>query len=139
LQTVGDELRLRQLFLNLLDNAVKYTPPGGRVWLEAWEEKAQAVVQVRDTGIGIPPEYLPHLFERFFPVDKARSREVGGSGLGLSICKWIVDGHGATITFDSQPGAGTTVQVRLRGGPREAKPTSGAGARHPLAVRERSR
>jgi signal transduction histidine kinase len=109
----GDDLRLRQLFLNLLDNAIKYTGPGGRVWLEAWEEKGQPVVQVRDTGIGVAAADLPHLFERFFRVDKARSREVGGSGLGLSICKWIVDAHGGTISVVSRPGDGTSFRVRL--------------------------
>jgi signal transduction histidine kinase len=116
LQAHGDELRLRQLFLNLLDNAVKYTGPGGRVWLEAWEEAGQPVVRVRDTGIGIAPGDVPHLFDRFFRVDKARGREAGGSGLGLSICKWIVDAHGGTISVESQPGGGTSFGVRLPAG-----------------------
>jgi signal transduction histidine kinase len=113
LHACGDDLRLRQLFLNLLDNAVKYTGPGGRVWLEAREESGHPVVQVRDTGIGVAAADLPHLFERFFRVDKARSRDVGGSGLGLSICKWIVDAHGGTISVESRPGNGTSFRVRL--------------------------
>jgi signal transduction histidine kinase len=128
LQVYGDELRLRQLFLNLLDNAVKYTGPGGRVWLEAWAEEGQPMVQVRDTGIGVAPEDLPHLFDRFFRADRARRREgepigrpsgrlpVSGSGLGLSICKWIVDAHGGTISVESQPGGGTSFRVRLPAG-----------------------
>jgi signal transduction histidine kinase len=112
-ETWGDELRLRQLFLNLLDNAVKYTGARGRVNLEAASEGAQVVVHVRDTGIGIPPAALPHIFERFYRVDKARSREIGSSGLGLAICKWIVDAHDATIEVESAPGEGTCVTVRL--------------------------
>jgi signal transduction histidine kinase len=116
LPVYGDELRLRQLFLNLLDNAVKYTGPGGHVWLEAWEEGGQPVVQVRDTGIGVAPADMPHLFDRFFRVDKARGREVGGSGLGLAICKWIVDAHGGTISVESRPGGGTSFRVRLPAG-----------------------
>jgi signal transduction histidine kinase len=112
----GDELRLRQLFLNLLDNAVKYTGPAGHVWLEAWEEGGQPVVQVRDTGIGVAPADMPHLFDRFFRVDKARGREVGGTGLGLAICKWIVDAHGGTISVESRPGGGTSFRVRLPAG-----------------------
>jgi signal transduction histidine kinase len=116
LPAYGDELRLRQLFLNLLDNAVKYTGPGGHVWLEAWEEGGQPVVQVRDTGIGVAPADMPHLFDRFFRVDKARGREVGGTGLGLSICKWIVDAHGGTISVESRPAGGTSFLVRLPAG-----------------------
>lgn len=118
----GDELRLRQLFLNLLDNAVKYTPPGGRIWLEAWEEGSSqvepplCVVEVRDTGVGIAEEDLPHVFERFFRADRARGRSsVGGSGLGLSICHWIVTAHGGTIELKSRPGAGSCFRVRLPG------------------------
>jgi signal transduction histidine kinase len=116
LPAYGDELRLRQLFLNLLDNAVKYTGPGGHVWLEAWEEGGQPVVQVRDTGIGVAPADMPHLFDRFFRVDKARGREIGGTGLGLAICKWIVDAHGGTISVESQPAGGTSFLVRLPAG-----------------------
>jgi heavy metal sensor kinase len=90
----GDTGRLRQVFYNLLDNAIKYTPEGAtiEVWSEARDRNA--LVRVRDTGIGIPAEHLPHVFERFYRVDKARSREQGGTGLGLSIAKTIVNAHG---------------------------------------------
>jgi signal transduction histidine kinase len=117
LEARGDELRLRQLFLNLLDNAVKYTPPGGRIWIEAKAEEAPGaswcVVEVRDTGMGIAPEDQPHLFDRFFRADKSRGREAGGVGLGLAICHWIVTAHGGAIEVESAPGAGATFRVRL--------------------------
>ena len=82
----GDPDRLRQLFFNLLDNAIKYTPPGGRVTVEAEPSHGQVRVTVTDTGIGIPGEHLPHVFERFYRVDSSRSPETDGNGLGLAIC-----------------------------------------------------
>jgi len=101
------------LFLNLVDNAIKYTPEGGRVTLSWRREDGWVRVDVSDTGVGIPPEDLPHIFERFYRVDKARSRERGGTGLGLSIAQWIAHAHGGRIEVESQVGQGTTFTVWL--------------------------
>ncbi len=108
-----DESLLLQLLLNLLDNAIKYTPAGGTVRANWALEGESAFVTVSDTGIGIEPEHVPHVFERFYRVDKARSRSEGGTGLGLAISRWIVDAHGGEITVASTPGHGTSVTVRL--------------------------
>jgi signal transduction histidine kinase len=110
---LGDEDRLKQLLLNLVDNGIKYTQPGGAVRLSLAQENNWAQLTVSDTGIGIPAEDLPHIFERFYRVDKARSRAQGGSGLGLAIAQWIVQAHGGTIQVESTPGVGTTFRVRL--------------------------
>jgi heavy metal sensor kinase len=109
----GDESRLRQVFYNLLDNAIKYTPEGGKIDIQLSKRNHAAVVSLRDTGMGIPPEHLPHVFDRFFRVDKARSREQGGTGLGLSIVQSIVAAHGGNIELSSAPGKGTTCTVTL--------------------------
>jgi heavy metal sensor kinase len=109
----GDEARLRQVFYNLLDNAIKYTPEGGTVEVRVEGRDRSAVVAVRDTGIGIPAEHLPHVFERFYRVDKARTRAEGGTGLGLSIARSIVAAHGGAIELDSAPGRGTVCTVTL--------------------------
>jgi heavy metal sensor kinase len=109
----GDAARLRQVFYNLLDNAIKYTPEGGTVEVALSQRDGAAVVTLRDTGIGIPPEHLPHVFERFYRVDRARSREEGGTGLGLSIVRSIVAAHGGQIELASAPGRGTTCTVTL--------------------------
>jgi heavy metal sensor kinase len=111
----GDGERLREVFYNLLDNAIKYTPEGGEVEVRCGRAGRGAAVTVRDTGLGIPPEHLPRVFDRFYRVDKARSREQGGTGLGLSIARSIVTAHGGTITLDSTPGRGTTCTVTLPG------------------------
>ncbi|NOZ70399.1 MAG: HAMP domain-containing protein [Chloroflexi bacterium] len=110
---MGDADRLRQLLVNLLNNAVQYTPPGGKIELslECLGEEAQ--ITVRDTGQGIAPEDLPHIFDRFYRADKARSRTKGGTGLGLSIVRWVVDAHRGEIEVESTPGEGTTFRVRL--------------------------
>ena len=112
-QVTGDSDRLKQLILNLVDNAVKYTPAGGQVFLSLHKDAGYAELTVRDTGIGIPEEDLPFIFDRFYRVDKARARAHGGSGLGLSIARWIVDVHKGTLTVDSKVGEGTTFTVRL--------------------------
>lgn len=112
-QVLGDEGRLRQVFINLLDNALKYTPEGGTVTVRLGKRDLSATVAVEDTGIGIPPEHLPHVFDRFYRVDKARSREEGGTGLGLSIAQSIVKTHGGTIEIASFPSKGTVCTVRL--------------------------
>jgi heavy metal sensor kinase len=109
----GDGGRLRQVFFNVLDNAIKYTPPGGRIDVRVERQGPDVVATVRDTGVGIPPEHLPHVFDRFYRVDKARSREQGGTGLGLSISRSIVAGHGGRIDLESLPGQGTTCTVTL--------------------------
>ena len=108
----ADRVMMEQLFINLLDNALKYTEQGG-VTIAAMREGGQAVITVSDTGIGIPAEHLPRLFERFYVVDKSRSRKLGGTGLGLSIVKHIVLLHGGTIDVTSAPGQGTTFTIRL--------------------------
>jgi heavy metal sensor kinase len=113
----AEPARLRQVFYNLLDNAIKYTPAGGAVTVRADRRGAEAVAVVADTGEGIPPEHLPRVFDRFYRVDKARSREQGGTGLGLSIAQSIVAAHGGRIELDSTPGRGTTCTVRLPAGP----------------------
>jgi heavy metal sensor kinase len=116
-QVYGEETRLREVFYNLLDNAIKYTPEGGKVEVELSRQGQAAVVRLRDTGIGIPEEHLPRVFDRFYRVDKARSREQGGTGLGLSIAQAIVTAHGGRIDLASAPGQGTTCTVTL---PQEA-------------------
>ena len=110
-----DRSRVRQLALNLIENAVKYTPAGGRVSVELGSNDGRAVFTVADTGIGIAPGDLPHVFDRFWRADSARTRtsERAGAGLGLAICKWIAEAHGGTIDVQSRPGRGTTFTVGL--------------------------
>jgi len=119
----GDETRLMQLLFNLTDNALKYTPAGGTVTVSVQRQGVDALLAVADTGIGIAAEHLPHLFERFYRVDKARSRTEGGSGLGLAICDWIARAHGGRIEVASVPGQGSTFTVRLplAGNPRASQ------------------
>lgn len=109
----GDKIRLRQLFLNLIDNAIKYTPPKGKVSLTVERQNGFAKVQVRDTGIGIQKEEQDKIFDRFYRVDRARSRELGGSGLGLSIAKAVVELHHGRIEVKSEPKRGSTFSVFL--------------------------
>ena len=113
LQFRGDEELLRRLILNLLDNAIRYTPPGGRVEAGLESEDGQVRMQVADTGIGIPEEAAPHIFERFYRADKARSRQDGGFGLGLAIVKWIAESHHGAVSLSSRAGAGTAFTVTL--------------------------
>ncbi|MBN1967227.1 MAG: HAMP domain-containing histidine kinase [Anaerolineae bacterium] len=109
----GDQDRLKQLLLNLVSNAINHTPEGGTLTLSVWPEGRQALVTVADTGEGIPAEDLPHIFDRFYRVDKARARKGGGTGLGLSIAQWIAEAHGGFITVESAIGSGTTFTVSL--------------------------
>jgi two-component system phosphate regulon sensor histidine kinase PhoR len=110
----ADRDRLAQILINLVDNAVKYTPEGGRVTIGAHAvESGRVEVTVADTGVGIPPADLPRITERFYRVDKARSRELGGTGLGLAIVKHLVLAHGGELAIESEPGRGTTVRVTL--------------------------
>jgi heavy metal sensor kinase len=120
-RVAGDEGRLRQVFINLVDNAVKYTPAGGLVTVRVGQQDHAAVVTVADTGVGIPAEHLPHVFERFYRVDKARSRAEGGTGLGLSIARSIAQAHSGQIEMASTPGRGTVCTVTLPRAP-ELKP-----------------
>ena len=109
----GDADRLKQLLLNLLDNSLKYTPSEGRISVTLKRSPSEALLTVRDTGVGIPPQDLPHIFDRFYRADPARSRDPGGTGLGLAITKWIVDQHEGDIFVESAVGRGTTVTVHL--------------------------
>ena len=116
---VGDRARIEQVLINMVSNAIKYTHDGGRIRMTAGQDGNEVWCTVRDNGIGIPKEDLDHIFERFYRVDKARSRESGGTGLGLSIAYEIVERHGGRFEVKSQPGRGTTITVRLPvGGPR---------------------
>jgi two-component system, OmpR family, heavy metal sensor histidine kinase CusS len=110
---VGDSVRLRQVVVNLIDNAIKYTPPGGSVRVGTAEVDGEVRLTVADTGEGIPAEHLPRVFDRFYRVDKARSRELGGTGLGLSIARSIVTAHGGAIALTSVEGVGTTATVTI--------------------------
>jgi heavy metal sensor kinase len=109
----GDEDILRRMVLNLLDNAIKYTPAGGLVTVNLRSENGSIKVSVSDTGIGIPADALPQVFERFYRIGKARSRADGGSGLGLAIAKWAAEAHKGSINVTSQPGHGSTFTVSL--------------------------
>jgi heavy metal sensor kinase len=109
----GDRARLKQVVVNLIDNAIKYTPEKGAVKLRVASAGDRALLEVADTGIGIPAEALPHVFDRFFRVDKVRSGDPGGAGLGLSIAKSICTAHGAQIEAQSTPGQGSRFRVEL--------------------------
>ena len=112
LMILGDQTRLTQLLANLVANAIKYTP-AGQIIISLERTGKWILLRVKDTGVGIPAEHLPHIFERFYRVDKARSRLEGGFGLGLSICDWIVRAHGGKIEVESTVGQGTTFKVWL--------------------------
>jgi signal transduction histidine kinase len=126
----ADAGRLRRVFYNLLDNAIKYTGPPGRVTVRSRAEGGRLVVSVEDTGIGIPPEHLSRVFHRFYRVDPSRTGD-GGVGLGLSICESIVKGLSGDIRIDSTLGRGTTVAVELpcetKSQPTEPVPPPGSG------------
>jgi two-component system OmpR family sensor kinase len=109
----GDPELLRRLILNLLDNAIRYTPESGKVWAKLEVEDDDICIRVSDTGVGIPPEAAQHVFQRFYRVDSARSRQHGGFGLGLSIVKWIAESHHGKVELSSQPGIGSTFTVLL--------------------------
>jgi PAS domain S-box-containing protein len=122
---LGDRDKLSQLAVILLDNAIKYTPPGGRVSLELHHHETHAELRISNTGPGIGPEDLERVFERFYRTDASRSRQTGGTGLGLPIARWIVEQHGGTVALESQPGIKTTAIVRL---PLAVAPSSAHGA-----------
>lgn len=125
----ADADRLLQVFTNLIDNAIKFTPEGGTVDVALRRDNGDAVVAVADSGRGIPPDDLPRIFDRFYRVERSRSREAGGSGLGLAIAKHIVDAHGGRLTATSRLGAGSTFSVALPLA-REKAPASAGGPAH---------
>jgi two-component system, OmpR family, sensor kinase len=118
-----DPHRIQEMLLNLVTNAIKYTPKGGRIALTLQDQGEAVVLTVQDTGIGIAPGDLPHIFDRFWRADPARSRtgERPGTGLGLAITKWIAEAHGGSITVQSRPGRGTAFSVRLPKSPRPVR------------------
>ncbi|MFP2933274.1 sensor histidine kinase [Pyxidicoccus sp. 3LG] len=113
LRALGDSRAVEQVLLNLLDNAVKYTPPGGRVDVYGACEDGRCVVRVKDTGLGIEPKHLSRIFERFYRVDKGRSRDMGGTGLGLSIVKHLLQAMDGEVRVESQPNVGSTFTIFL--------------------------
>ncbi|NOJ95912.1 PAS domain-containing protein [Corallococcus sp. CA049B] len=124
LVAMGDGRAIEQVLLNLLDNAVKYTPAGGRVDVDGAYEGGRCVVRVRDTGVGIEPKHLSRIFERFYRVDKGRSRDMGGTGLGLSIVKHLMGAMDGEVKVESQPNVGSTFVIFL---PSAAGPTAATG------------
>ena len=109
----GDRARLAQLANNLLSNAIKFTPDGGRVEVRGHENRSNAVIEIRDSGIGIPADEIPRLFSRFYRATSATEHAISGTGLGLAIVKSIADAHHGAIEVDSSPGVGTTMRVLL--------------------------
>ena len=109
----GDRSKLAQVLYNLTDNAIKYTPDGGKIAVTLSADAENLIWEVTDNGVGIPEEDQKHVFERFYRVDKARSRETGGTGLGLSIVRQLVHLHDGTVSVSSTPGQGTTFTVHL--------------------------
>jgi two-component system phosphate regulon sensor histidine kinase PhoR len=125
-RTRHDQQRIGQLLSNLLANAVKFTPPGGHVTLSLDRNGNGAVMRVSDSGIGIDPSELPHIFDRFYRGSRANEARGAGSGLGLAIVRSIVDMHGGTVTVESGPGAGSRFTVRLPSDPRSVAGTPAA-------------
>lgn len=113
-KALGDRDRLEQVVVNILDNAIKYTASGGSVRISASRSDGHVRVDVKDTGIGIPADDIPRIFERFYRVDKARSRELGGTGLGLAIVKHIIQGHNGKLNVESTPGRGSVFSFMIK-------------------------
>jgi len=109
----GDPLILRQAFLAIIHNAVKYSPPQGSICARVKVADGDAIIEIRDSGKGIPLEHRKRVFERFYRIDKSRTRAEGGAGLGLSIAEWGVRAHGGRIELDCDPGPGCTFRIRL--------------------------
>jgi histidine kinase len=113
----ADAERVHQVLFNLVDNAVRFTPEGGRVTVAAGSVNGSIEIRVIDTGVGIGREHLPRLFERFYRVDPGRSRDDGGTGIGLAIARSVVEAHGGHIRAESQPGRGSTFAFDLPAAP----------------------
>lgn len=125
---MGDIDMLQQVLHELLDNALKFSPRGGRVHVRLWEEEGQARVSVRDEGVGIPPDVLPHLFQHFLQVNGGLNRRVGGMGIGLALCRKVVEAHGGRIWAESAgEGRGATFHVVLPL-PAQGAPLTSAGS-----------
>jgi two-component system phosphate regulon sensor histidine kinase PhoR len=107
---------LEQAVLNLVENAIKYSPLGGDVRISVEQNGKEVAITVKDNGCGIAQEHLPRIFERFYVVDKSRSRKLGGTGLGLAIVKHIAQVHGGSVTVESSPGVGSTFTIHLPAG-----------------------
>ncbi|MFJ8935734.1 sensor histidine kinase [Streptomyces sp. NPDC102365] len=114
LEADADPVRLRQVISNLVSNAIRHTPNGGQVVLRSRVEGAELVVEVADSGTGIDPADLPHVFDRFWRADKSRTRQTGGSGLGLAITRKLTEAHDGTVSVTSTPGLGSVFTVRLQ-------------------------
>ena len=112
-EITGDKERIEQVLINIMSNAIKYTPDGGEIEVIARRLNGGVEIRVRDSGIGIPDEDIPHLFERFYRVEKSRTSETGGTGLGLAIAKEIVEAHGGSISVESKLNEGTTIIIQL--------------------------
>ena len=110
---IGDETQLTSMFGNLVENAIKYTPPGGQIEVLGDYDDHWVIIRITDTGIGIPEGKLPRIFERFYRIDKDRSKATGGTGLGLSIVKHVAENHGGQVVVESTPGEGSTFTVYL--------------------------
>ncbi len=132
-----DPDRIQQVLLILLDNAIKYTPSGGRVTVAVRRQENNAIIEIVDSGAGIPPEHLPRLFERFYRGDSARSRKQGGIGLGLAIAKTLVDAHGGELTLLSNDGGGTRARIRLPAETNEQMPPVSVPGSIPLGGLDR--
>jgi len=113
LTIMADEGMMEQVWINLLHNSIKFTPAGGTITMEAYSKDGNSIVKIKDTGIGIEPDALMHIFERFYKADKSRNRSIGGNGLGLSIVKKIIDLHKGEIRVQSEAGKGTEITVIL--------------------------
>ncbi|MEM5780770.1 MAG: ATP-binding protein, partial [Lawsonibacter sp.] len=111
---------MKQVMRILMDNSIKYSPESGRIYLRVSQGQGHARITVQDEGMGIPPDALPHIFERFYRTDRSRDRKTGGTGLGLSIAKWIVDRHGGWFEVVSRPDVGTRITFVLPLAPGEA-------------------
>src|SRR5262249_17348153 len=107
----GDPGWIERIILNLVDNAIKFTRPGGHVDVRVSQQDHKSTLEVRDNGIGMPADALPHIFERFYRVDASRTNRADGAGLGLSLVKWAVDQHHGSVDVQSNPGEGSTFRV----------------------------
>ncbi len=114
---IGDADRLHRVIYNLLDNAIRHTPTGGHITVSLGAHNGNVQIEVRDSGVGIAPEHLPHLFERFYQIESSRSHGSGGAGLGLSIVKSIVEAHDGRVEVTSEPGKGSVFRIQLRNVP----------------------